>query len=293
MPLIRYPGAKTKLYGRLRRLFPEQIIHELWAHSQPMEYREPFFGSGAIGFQILDSLSSKCKVWLNDKDEDLVAMWRTVLYDMHALMRAVTSYTPSVETFYEFKRLDGTGTGTEDERGFRKLVLHRTSMSGFGVMSGGPIGGRKQLHPEYNVGCRWNPESIKRQIRESHSALKRFDDIRITCQDFEQLITTAGERCFVYADPPYIEKGSQLYKHAMSEADHRRLYNALRGTKAHWVLSYDDHELVRQLYSDWTVIHELEVRYSNAVCGIDRAKPVRPKNKEVAIVPISIPTGSR
>lgn len=285
MPLIRYPGAKTKLFNPLSRLFPDSIGMQLWAHTHEPEYREPFFGSGAIGFKVLEILPSSCKVWLNDKDEDLIAMWHTVKCEMHSMMRAVTNFTPSVEAFYKFKELDGTGHGTLAERGFRKLVLHRTSMSGFGVKSGGPIGGRNQEHPEYNVGCRWNPESIKRQVRESHKELNRFHDLRLTSVDFADVIESAPSHAFIYADPPYVAKGSQLYKHAMQTDDHVRLAAALKQCKASWVLSYDDHELVRQLYGEWTEITELDVTYTNAVCGIERGQPVRPKNKEVAIRP--------
>ena len=112
--------------------------------------------------------------------------------------------------------------------------------------------------------------------------MKRFAELRITCGDFRDAIETAHENCFLYLDPPYFEKGNQLYKFSMSREDHEDLATRLRATPARWVLSYDDHPVIRQLY-DWATIHEISVTYSNAVCRTEK----RPKNREIVIVPSS------
>jgi DNA adenine methylase len=276
MALIRYPGSKEKLAADLWRLFPDEMTSRLFSSTNRMEYREPFFGSGAVGFRILATLDRRCKVWLNDLDADLVCLWESVHKYPKQLCRLVMNFTPSTDKFYEFKAADGQ-PGESPERGFRKLALHRMSMSGFGVKSGGPIGGREQ-GGAYTVDCRWNPERIKRDISRLHALLSYFSDCRITCGDFEPLIAGADENTFIYLDPPYYEKGGQLYKHPMTDADHNRLAGSLRSTSAAWVLSYDDHPFIRDLFS-WATFKELNITYTNAVTK----EGFRPKNQEVAI----------
>lgn len=278
MALIRYPGSKEKLARDLWGMFPDSIIYPLY--SQRTEYREPFFGAGAIGFRILGELDRRCRVWLNDADEDLVLLWSSVKDSPNQLCRLVMDFTPTVDSFYDFKARDGVADCTDIERGFRKLALHRMSVSGFGVKSGGPIGGRSQLSSKYTVGCRWTPERIKRDIQRLSKRLNKFRLLKLTCGDFGRLVSTAGDDCFLYLDPPYYAKGRQLYRFSMEDACHERLSKLLQNTNARWVLSYDDHPRIRELYS-WASFHEMHIVYTNAVTsGLKR-----PKNMEVAIVP--------
>lgn len=277
MALIRYPGSKEKLAKDLWRLFPDEMKHSLWSSAKQWEYREPFFGAGAIGFKVLKHIDRKCRVWLNDKDADLVCLWQSVHQDPRGLCGQIKRFVPSVDKFYDYKARDGMDDCEPVERGCRKLALHRMSMSGFGVKSGGPIGGRDQGGKEYTVECRWNPERLYRDVARLHALMGKFDCLKVTCGDFEPLLIDAGEQTFIYLDPPYYEKGGQLYKFNLSPIDHGRLAAAICECRAHWLLSYDDHAEVRRLYS-WAEFHDLFITYTNAV-----AKDKRPKNREVAI----------
>ena len=51
----------------------------------------------------------------------------------------------------------------------------------------------------------------------------------------------------MFLDPQYYEAGNQLYKFKWTDADHIRLHDALAG-KSNWVMSYDDHPFIRDLY---------------------------------------------
>lgn len=58
----------------------------------------------------------------------------------------------------------------------------------------------------------------------------------------------------VYCDPPYVEKGAE-YIHDFEAGDHARLAERLRRfTQARVVVSYYDHEIVRDLYRGWTFV---------------------------------------
>jgi DNA adenine methylase len=154
------------------------------------------------------------------------------------------------------------------------------SRSGFGSKAGGPIGGREQTNKEYDISCRWNPDAREAEAKKLHRLFRRFDSFRVTCLDFAEVIAGAGESCFVYADPPYVKAGPQLYRHALDTMDHARLADCLKSCRAAWVLSYDDHPLVRELYS-WARIESVAVTYTCA----EVREVVRRKNREVVITP--------
>lgn len=279
--LIRYPGSKAKLHPHIMRQIPDEIALGLWSNAREWEYREPFFGSGAIGFRVMESLSGNCKVWLNDKDYWLVCLWNSVKDTPRELMKLVMDFTPSPDNFFEFKLQDGKTDVDPLIAGFRKLALHQMSVSGFGVMSGSCLGGKNQDNAEYPVDCRWSPVRLCEHIKNRHKQMKRFGHrLKITCKDFSRLLRNCSTRSFVYLDPPYWEKGQVLYKHGMKEADHIRLAREIKRLRCDWVLSYDDHPSVRDLY-EGCQIEEVSVTYSNAT----HAKGLRPKNKEILIMP--------
>lgn len=278
MALIRYPGSKEKLTRPIWSRFPDQMKHELWSSRNPWEYREPFFGAGAIGFKVLQRLSPSCRVWLNDIDPGMAALWRTVRDEPEELIKRFDRFEPTAELFYQFKEEDGRTDIPDAQAGFRKLAMHRMSFSGLGAKAGGPIGGKDQENAVYKVGCRWNPEAMKEEVRQLHKRLRPYKQFRFTCEDFAALIDGAPRECFIYVDPPYYEKGPELYKYAMDEADHVRLAGLLRETAATWVLSYDDHIAIRDIYS-WATIEEVKITYT---CSTSKDGK-RPKNKEIII----------
>lgn len=275
--MIRYPGSKDKIARAIIRRFPPRVSLPVFASEG--EYREPFFGAGAIGLRVLASLHPSTRVWINDRDYGMACLWKSVSAQPSELISKIDRFIPSVDSFYRFREEDEAKDLDVVETGFRKLVLHQTSFSGLGAKAGGPIGGRQQ-RSAYNVRCRWSAPRLRRDILRAHALFRRFTKLEVTARDFADVLADAPSQAFIYADPPYVEKGPQLYKHAMSEEDHRRLAEMLRSTRASWVLSYDDHPLVRELYS-WAEIATVELTYTTAV-----ASKTRRKNSEVIIAPM-------
>jgi DNA adenine methylase len=280
MPLMRYPGSKDKISIDILDRFPDGLKYPLGSIGKSWEYREPFFGAGAVGVRVLKMLSAECRVWINDIDPHVAALWRAVYNEPHKLIDAFQAMTPSPDLFYRLKAEDGCGGLTDAEAGARKMLLHAMSRSGFGAKAGGPIGGRHQTNEKYPIGCRWNPDAREAETRRLHRLFRRFASFRVTCLDFAEVIADAAEDCFIYADPPYVKAGPQLYKHAFGGMDHARLAESLKACGGSWVLSYDEHELVRELYG-WANIESITLTYTCA-----EAKEIaRRKNSEVIITP--------
>lgn len=278
---IRYPGSKAKLWRHVQAAMPDEAGSGALFAARLACYVEPFFGSGAIGWQVMRSLSrGVTRVVVNDIDPGMAALWLAVRDCPEELVRHVTRFRPSAEAFYEFRDRDGGSDTDIVVRAFEKLALHQISFSGLGVMAGGPLGGRKGKS-EYNVDCRWNPARITASIRRSHRAMKRARSFEVYNEDFAATLARIpnSPTTFAYLDPPYVVQGAALYRHAMSDADHARLAGILRRASYRWLLSYDDCELVRDLYSGWATIAEFDM-----VPTIQTAtKPTRRKNRELLI----------
>lgn len=276
--IIRYPGSKAKLAPMIRQFMPEWMMGSVFEPPANAWFVEPFFGSGAAGLQLLGHVHMSISVWINDIDYAMYAVWHSVLHETRKLVEYVREFEPTKEAFYELKAADGTSTGCIARDAFRKIALHRMSVSGFGAMAGGPIGGKSQ-GGAYTVGCRWAPASIEQAIYNAKETLIRFPEVRITNMHFRDVLKDAPASSLVYLDPPYYVKGGQLYAHNMGHEEHVELATMLRETPADWRLSYDDCTEVRKLYS-WAQFQELEIRYTNAVTD-----KKRPKNRELLICP--------
>jgi len=248
MSFFRYPGGKSKL----KKYISQYILDNSGGIE---EYREPFFGGGSIGLGVISHFQ---RSWINDIDHHLCKLWKSVIDRPEELKSMVSNFVPSVDLFFQYKDelLEDKAGSDIVITGFKKLAVHQMSYSGLGVKAGGPIGGKKQ-ESKYPVGCRWSPKYICDKIDKANKVLCKS---LCTDYDFEELITSEGSR-FLYLDPPYYAKGEELYRHSFSIEEHERLASLLKGCKNPWLLSYDDCEEVRKLYS-WAVVIDVSVKYT-------------------------------
>ena len=260
--LIRYPGGKRKL----RKLICDKMGLLISQSSCDVEYAEPFFGGGDIGTTLIkDGKIKKAKI--NDKDSGVACLWTCVACYPEEMKKRVMEYVPRVEDFYSITGfLQNESPDLEDANsildfGFSKMVIHQISYSGLGLKSGGPLGGRDQKS-KYKIDCRWSPEYICNKIDEMHKLLRSVGVHECSSKDFSVIIGDDSCESVLYLDPPYYDKGSDLYHESFTEEDHIRLANCLKATKHKWLLSYDDCSEVRGLY-DWANIETVDrVNYS-------------------------------
>lgn len=255
--LMRYAGGKTKL----RKPILARLDAMFRALGPLAEYREPFVGAGGVALPFLRDQPGRA-AWLNDGDPSLAALWDAVLRNPDGLTMMVTVF-PDVlgpDYFYSYRRLLRTirtpaDLGRYDKVwvALAKLALHQISFSGLGTRAGGPMGGRAQRDPDA-IGSRFNPDAICANIGKVGKILSAVSlrDGTCTSLPFERLFE-AGEAGF-YLDPPYYEAGPGLYEFAFTRADHERLFALLREETRPWMLSYDDHPVIRKMYQGWTRI---------------------------------------
>ena len=85
----------------------------------------------------------------------------------------------------------------------------------------------------------------------------RLSSVIIENRDFQDLIKTYDRTsALFYVDPPYVNS-ERYYNKKYSKFnidDHKRLNTVLKGIKGRFILSYNDCDLVRNLYKDYNIM---------------------------------------
>lgn len=264
MSFFRYPGGKNKIINPIL-----DKIENITSKLEKFQYREPFFGAGSVGVNVLKKLNTKIdNVWINDKDIGIACLWYSAIFNKELLKKKIKEYTPHVDDFFNFKndliQITEYPKTIEEvlEIGFKKLVIHQISYSGLGTKSGGPLGGKSQIS-KYKIDCRWSSDYINKKIDKIYNQSFSKNKINVSCNDFKSLIVekNINENVFIYLDPPYYEKGGELYQHSFGHEQHVALADCLKYTNHKWLLSYDCCDQIKKLYS-WANIDIIEVPYT-------------------------------
>ena len=255
---FRYPGGKAFLYRDLEaRLSACQP-------ARPACYAEPYAGGAGAAIMLLAS-GQVDKIFLNDYDWRVYAAWRSMLDEPARFVERLSSIKLDVDTWKVQRDIVLEADVDRDnlfDVGFATFYLNRTNRSGI-IVGAGPIGG-------YSQTGRWNMDArFPRQALADRVAWvgERREQIEVTNLDglafLREKAEVVGDDTFFFIDPPYVSAGSRLYMNAMSEMLHLNLAKFLINNKSmpHWVVTYDDHPLIRTAYSEATV-RELDVRYT-------------------------------
>ena len=146
------------------------------------------------------------------------------------------------------------------ELGFSTFFLNRTNRSG--IIAGGVIGGLKQ-NSRWKINVRYNKEELINRIRRI-SLYK--NSIKIYNLDASELIKSvhdkSNKKIFVYFDPPYYNKGKDLYLNYYTVKDHENLFKQIKKLRnENWILTYDNVKQIKELYSCYNH-RKYNLRYS-------------------------------
>lgn len=247
---LRYPGGKARMTPALANLFATQagpMDIEVWV--------EPFAGGAGAGLTLLAGCHVE-QVWLIEAHPALAAFWQTVTGpDAEHLATRVETTQADMELWARSREVVAAAEAGEQvgalEAAFAAFVVNRCSRSGIATASAGPIGGKHQTG-KWGVAARFNGPALASRLRQV-ATLAAGGRIRVIHGDgidhIEQLTGSGIEdELFVFADPPYIAQGPRLYTHGLNAGDHERLASALTGCPSHWLLTYDAHPDVLELY---------------------------------------------
>jgi DNA adenine methylase len=237
---LRYPGAK-------RQLIP--LFNELLVENPVGTFIEPFAGGASISLHVaVNGLADR--VVIGEADPIVYAFWRTACYDTAWLVEQIQTVAVTVENWESFKT---TSVRTRRDRALSCLFLNRTSFSGILHNRAGPIGGRRQTS-DYPIDCRFPRAELIRRVRvvgqlaaAGRIGAVLYGDYKKTIKDALDRFTTSD--ALLYLDPPFFAKAQTLYRLSFDSAAHRGLADYLLSCHIPWLLSYDHHPAIQDLYS--------------------------------------------
>lgn len=250
---LRYPGGKSKIYDKVKTLVENNALGD-------KTYVEPFAGGFGIGIGLLNDGIVQTAI-LNDFDPHIYHFWSAVFYHTDNLLQKIMDTPITLEERDRQKTIYTDGAADDISDGFATLFLNRVNFSG--IINGGPIGGFSQSST-YKIDCRFNKVEIGKKIQKIASLRDRIE--LYNCDASELIAQFLHERIltsFFNIDPPYVKKGRKLYTNYFVEEDHRNLERTITRhlDKTRWIMTYDDCELIRDIYKDYNMI-EYEIQHN-------------------------------
>lgn len=235
---LRYPGGKGKIAK-----FMKQFVKENFG-KLPV-YVEPYAGGSELALTLLIEGYVK-EVWINDKDNGIYCFWDSILNHTEKFVQKIKETKINISTWKEQKNIyKNQDNYTKLEIGFATFYLNRCNFSG--VIKGGPIGGINQTG-KWKLDARFNKEDLIKRI---NKISEYKDNIMLYNQDTLELLKEHEQifrKFLLYLDPPYFDKGDQLYTNHYKSDDHKKIAEYVRKLKGKWIVSYDNVPEIVDLY---------------------------------------------
>ena len=249
---LRYPGGKSDFLAVAKAIFET-------GNFVGLPIIEPFAGSAAVSLGLLD-FGLTPHVTLLERDPLLYSFWKALFTKTDEFITAFQDLDITIDTWNRLQPLLKVQAPSDTilvDCGVAALFFNRCNFSG--ILGAGPIGGQAQ-RAEHKIDCRTKKDEIIARVL---ALAMLADKVDVLFGDAVDLIRQHSRTrdAFFYLDPPYFNKGSLLYRHFYRLKQHKELASALKDANFHWLLSYDDHQIIEFLYED-SHITRLDFRYS-------------------------------
>ncbi len=274
-PFLKWAGGKTQLIGEIEKILPLDITKSKFT------YIEPFIGSGAILFWMLNNFPNLEKAVINDINEDLINTYKIIAskpIELISILQIFQNEYHNLDTqqdekllYYQQKRQLYNLRNTEKSTQAALFIfLNRTCFNGLY---------RVNKSNGYNVpiGSYKKPMICDEQnILAVSNALKR---VEIISGDYENTISNAKDKTLFYFDPPYkpLSATSSFNSYARDEFNDdeqirlKDFCKKLDVIGCDWILSNsdvkgknpDDH-FFDDLYSEFSILRVKAKRSINA-----------------------------
>lgn len=237
---LRYPGGKSSMLevtGAILRLNQLERGH----------YAEPYAGGCGLALTLLYG-GYVSDIHINDIDPSIWAFWHCVLNETEALIQKVETTPVTIdEWLVQRDFLRSNRTDDTLALGFCAFFLNRTNRSGI-IKRAGVIGGLDQSG-NYKLDCRYSVTELVQRITRIKKYADRIHLTNLDALDFLNLCESELPLdTFIFADPPYYNKGSRLYTSFYNPDDHAELARTMLAMDRPWIVTYDDTPEIRGLY---------------------------------------------
>lgn len=243
-PFLKWAGGKTQLIDQIKEQLPNNI------QTENFTYIEPFVGSGAVLFWMLEQFPNLERAIINDINTDLTNCYETIKNDVENLIiilaewqnefyKIADNQEQKKEYYYEKRTLFNIRNSDQTTQSALFIFLNRTCFNGLF---------RVNRRNEFNVpiGSYKKPLICNpKNLLAVSEVLQRVD---ILNGDYAETIQHATENTFFYFDPPYkpLNETSSFNSYAKDEfndAEQIRLKefcDTLNDQNHQWILSNSD-----------------------------------------------------
>lgn len=253
---LRYPGGKNCIFPFVSKIFYENNL-------LGSSYAEPYAGGAGLALRLLFE-GYVNHVYINDLDNSIYAFWSTVVDRPDDLCKWIRSVKVSIPNWKRYKQIQQNGENEDSfELAKATFFLNRTNISG--VIKGGVIGGQEQKG-KYKIDARFNKTDLINRIQKIAEQKSRITISNLDGLSFISKLDKRKEDIFIYLDPPYYQKGADLYMNFYNKDDHKKLSKHVHRMRKKWMVSYDNHDFILNLYAeDRKIAYKLSQAASNRV----------------------------
>ena len=236
---LRYPGGKARLGAWLGELIDCNNLSNC-------TYIEPYAGGAGAAVYLL--VNNKVKnIVINDIDDSVHAFWWSVLNDTQEFVKLISDAPVTIENWLIQREI--VRSPQEHSRtalGFAAFFLNRTNRSG--ILHGGVIGGQRQ-DGKYKLDARFNKQALIDRINRIASYRERITISNLDAMSLVDDLSKSVEKPFFYLDPPYYNKGNQLYQNHYAPDDHKNIAQTVKALNHPWIVTYDNCPEICELYN--------------------------------------------
>ena len=263
-PFLKWAGGKTQLINDIERTLPTEITKDKFT------YIEPFVGSGAVLFWMLNNFPKLKKAVINDINEDLINTYKTIASkpkELISILEILQNEFHNLEgneenkKLYYYQKRELYNLRKEEKSGQAALFifLNRTCFNGLY---------RVNSKNMYNVpmgGYKKPTICDKENILAVSNVLQKVEILK---GDFEQTLNYADKNSLFYFDPPYkpLSETSSFNSYAKDEFNDneqirlKEFCSKLDALGHTWILSNSDvkgknenDNFFDDLYSDFNI----------------------------------------
>jgi len=227
---LRYPGGKSRAVKIIAPLVPEFD-----------EFREPFLGGGSVFVYFKQKYPNK-KYWINDIYPNLYHFWKQTQQNPNQLIEQIQQWKDEFENGKELHQflIEHIVKFDNLKKAAAFFVFNRITFSGTSESGGFSNAAFKK---------RFTQSSIER-VRALSTIL---DNTLITNLNYQKVVEAKGKNVFIFLDPPYYSatksalygKNGKLHK----SFDHEKFAQILKDVSHKWLITYDNSEYIRDLFS--------------------------------------------
>ncbi|NIK91834.1 DNA adenine methylase [Mangrovimonas sp. CR14] len=243
-PFLKWAGGKSQLISEIENSLPQDF------NKKEFTFIEPFVGSGAVMFWMLNKYPNIKKAVINDINTDLTNTYITIKKNVEAVIQQLNEWQSQYhqfkndvderkEYYYEKRALFNTRESDSVVQASLFIFLNRTCFNGLY---------RVNKSNEFNVPIGSYKTPLICDKENLMEVSKLLEKVEISNGDFEDTLFYAEKDTFFYFDPPYkpLSNTSSFNSYAKDEFnDHEQIrlrdFCKKLNAKGHfWMLSNSD-----------------------------------------------------